>query len=160
MGRGSKSSKWLDGLGTQPAEERVEIALAYTTRFFRRRTDHMNGDLGTIIAPTPLGKRGGVMVAQEGNRWAVTLIAHFIPCAPLELDGFIEYAKGLPAPYIYEVVKDAEPLDEGCSARFPPALAGVTKGWNAPRGFCAATQFELQLIYGQGCRWRARKPSS
>ena len=36
-GRGSHSPDWLAALGyPKPVEERVEVALAYTTRFFRR----------------------------------------------------------------------------------------------------------------------------
>jgi 2-polyprenyl-6-methoxyphenol hydroxylase-like FAD-dependent oxidoreductase len=153
-GRGSKGSRWLAELGyAEPLEERVEIALAYTTRFFRRRPDHLNGDSGTIIAPTPLGKRGGVMIRQEGDRWTVTLIAHFVPCAPVELEGFIEYARNLPAPYIHEVVRDAEPLDEGASARFPASVRRRYERLDRfPSGFLllgdAISSFNP--IYGQG----------
>jgi 2-polyprenyl-6-methoxyphenol hydroxylase-like FAD-dependent oxidoreductase len=122
-GRGSKMPQWLKGLGFEsPAEERVEVALAYTTRLFRRRATDLGGDHGAIIAPTPQGKRGGVMLAQEGERWTVTLIAHFQPSAPEEIGGFIEYARSLDAPFIYEVVRDAEPLGDGHSSRFPASV--------------------------------------
>ncbi len=55
------------------------------------------------------------MLAQEGSRWTVTLISHFGASAPAELDGFIEFARMLPAPYIYEVVRHAEPVSEPVS---------------------------------------------
>lgn len=59
------------------------------------------------------------MVAQEGDRWTVTLIAHFGNYAPLDLPGFIEFSRTIPAPYIYDVIRNAEPLGEPASARFP-----------------------------------------
>jgi 2-polyprenyl-6-methoxyphenol hydroxylase-like FAD-dependent oxidoreductase len=122
-GRGSDAPKWLESVGYEkPAEERVEIALAYTTRFFRRRLGHLDGDIAGIIPVTPSGKRGGVMLAQEGDRWTVTLISHFLPAAPPELAGFIEFARTLPAPFIHDVIRDAEPLGEPVSARFPHSL--------------------------------------
>ena len=96
-GRGSRSSQWLEALGYQkPAEDRVEIALAYTSRMFRRRPQDLNGDVAVVIPSTPEGKQGGVMLAQEGGRWIVTMIAHFRAAAPEELGGFIEYARELP----------------------------------------------------------------
>jgi len=77
-GRGSSSPQWLEAIGyPKPVEERVEVALAYTTRFFRRHRSQLNGDVVVIVPPTPQGKRGGVMLAQEGDRWTVTLIGHF-----------------------------------------------------------------------------------
>ncbi|MBI3207471.1 MAG: FAD-dependent monooxygenase [Candidatus Solibacter usitatus] len=122
-GRGSKSPEWLAQLGYEtPRVEEVQISLSYTTRMFRRRPDHLNGDVAAIIPPTPEGKRGGVMLAQEDNRWTVTLISHFGPAAPLELDGFREFARTLPGPYIWEVVKDAEPVTEPIGAKFPASV--------------------------------------
>jgi 2-polyprenyl-6-methoxyphenol hydroxylase-like FAD-dependent oxidoreductase len=153
-GRGSKTLQWLEQMGFErPHEERVEIGLAYTTRLFRRRYTDLDGDIGAIIPPTPGGKRGGVMIAQEGDRWTVTLIAHFVPPAPEELRGFIEYARNLPAPYIYDVVRDAEPLGDGLSARFPASVRRrFEKLTRFPEGFLvfgdAISSFNP--IYGQG----------
>src|SRR5690242_12491883 len=68
-GRGSHSPQWLEAIGYEKApEERVEVALGYASRFFRRKPSDLNGDMAVIIPPTPQGKRGGVMLAQEGDR--------------------------------------------------------------------------------------------
>lgn len=122
-GRGSKTPQRLKELGYQPPEEeRVEVALRYTTRLFRRNPRDLAGDVAAVVPPTPDGKRGGVMLAQEGGLWTVTLIGHFGNAAPPELDGFIAYAKSLPAPYIHQVVRTAEPVGEAVTAKFPASL--------------------------------------
>jgi 2-polyprenyl-6-methoxyphenol hydroxylase-like FAD-dependent oxidoreductase len=122
-GRGSHTPQWLAALGYQaPVEERVEIDLRYTTRHFRRVPSQLGGDFGAIIPPTPFGKRGGVMIAQEGSRWTVTLIGHFGNQAPEDLPGFIEYARTIPHPAIYDVVRCAQPIGDAASARFPASL--------------------------------------
>jgi hypothetical protein len=122
-GRGSHSPAWLEANGYAKAvEERVEVGIGYTTRLFRRSLDHLNGDGAAVIPPTPEGKRGGVMLAQEGSRWTVTLIAYLGNYAPVDLAGFIEFARNLPAPYIYETIRDAEPIGEPYSALFPASV--------------------------------------
>src|SRR5207249_9089822 len=53
-GRGSHSPQWLEAMGYAKApEERVEISLGYATRFFRRHSQDLDGDVAVIIPPTP-----------------------------------------------------------------------------------------------------------
>ena len=59
-----------------------------------------------------------LMLAQEDDRWTVTLISQFGPPAPAELNGFIEFAKALPAPNIHEVICSAESIAEAAPFRF------------------------------------------
>ncbi|MFN7979106.1 MAG: FAD-dependent monooxygenase [Vicinamibacterales bacterium] len=122
-GRGSRLPDWLATLGYDaPIEQRVEIGLTYTTRYFRRRPEHLQGDAGAVVPPTPEGKRGGVMIAQEGDRWSVTLIAHFVPGAPMDLAGFIDFTTRLPTRDIHDVVAQAEPVGDPVSSKFPASV--------------------------------------
>ena len=122
-GRGSRAPAWLRTLGySEPEEEKVEVDLTYTTRHFRRYPNHLGGDLFAVVSPTPDGKRGGVMIAQEGDKWVVTLFGHFGNRAPGDLEGFREYAKTLPSPVIARFLQDAEPIDDDHAFRFPASV--------------------------------------
>jgi 2-polyprenyl-6-methoxyphenol hydroxylase-like FAD-dependent oxidoreductase len=74
------------------------------------------------MPPTPTRKQGGAMLAQEGERWIVTLFSCFGPKAPEDLAGFIDFSRRLPQPEIYDVIRTAEPLGDAAHYNFPSSV--------------------------------------
>jgi 2-polyprenyl-6-methoxyphenol hydroxylase-like FAD-dependent oxidoreductase len=110
-GRGSHSPAWLDVLGyAKPREEAVQVHIAYMTRLYRRRPEHLAGKQALVMAGCEPGWRFGVILAQEDDRWIVTLGGYLGDRPPMDEAGYIEFARSLPKPEIFEVIKDAEPL--------------------------------------------------
>lgn len=129
-GRGARGVAWLREAGfAAPDEDRVQVDLVYTTRRFRRRPDHMGHDRAIIIT-TGDNRRGGCMNAQEGDTWIVTLFGYAGEQAPLDLEGFTEFAGSLDSKDIYDVVRDAEPVGDGVSIRYPVSRRRHYEGLN------------------------------
>jgi 2-polyprenyl-6-methoxyphenol hydroxylase-like FAD-dependent oxidoreductase len=62
------------------------------------------------------------MLAQEGDRWIVTLGGWLGDHAPTDARGFEEFALSLSRPDIYEVVARAKPLTDAVTYKFPANL--------------------------------------
>ena len=120
-GRGSQAPKWLEDLGyAKPDQSIIKINVGYTTRTYRRNSSDLDGDVAAILAPkAPEQKRAGVMLAMEGNRWMLTIAGTLGDHAPSDETGFLEAVKNLPAPDIYNVIKNAEPLSEIVTFKYP-----------------------------------------
>jgi 2-polyprenyl-6-methoxyphenol hydroxylase-like FAD-dependent oxidoreductase len=122
-GRASRAPEWLVELGyAQPKVDAVDVAIGYTTRTFRRRPHDLNGDMGVILAPKPPQTRVGFMLAMEDDRWIVSIGGWTGDYAPTDPAGFLEFARSLVRPDIYEVIRDAEPLTDAVTYRFPSNL--------------------------------------
>jgi 2-polyprenyl-6-methoxyphenol hydroxylase-like FAD-dependent oxidoreductase len=122
-GRSSRSPEWLAELGYDPpAIEEVTILHGYTTRTFRRRPGDLDGDVGAIIGPKPPRLRAGFMLAMEGDRWMVTVGGWMGDHAAPDPEAYLEFARSLERPDIYDVIKRAEPLTELVSYKFPSNL--------------------------------------
>jgi 2-polyprenyl-6-methoxyphenol hydroxylase-like FAD-dependent oxidoreductase len=110
-GRGSSSPAWLDAWGyPKPREELIKINLGYVTRQYRRLPEHLRGKSGAIIAACPPDWRFGVILSQEGDRWIVTLGGYLGDHAPTDDNGFVDFARSLQKPEIFDLVRVAEPL--------------------------------------------------
>ncbi len=120
LGRGSPMLRWLAALGYEaPPVEEVKVDVHYTTRSFVRRPNDLAGDAFVVTAPLPPNRGAGVVLAQENDRFIVTLMGYLGQRAPEDLEGFRAYARTLAAPDIGEFVAHAEPCDEPCVASFP-----------------------------------------
>ena len=120
-GRASRAPDWLGALGFgRPSVEEVKVGLGYTTRMYERKPEHLGGAVAAIIAPTPPRQtRAGFILAQEGGRWVVSLCGWTGDHAPPTASGFLEFARSLPRPDIYDVVRSATPLTDPVAFAYP-----------------------------------------
>lgn len=120
-GRGSKSPKWLQMLGyAAPAESIIKVDLAYATRLYPRNPN----DLTHIVvseAP-PNGTRGCAMLALEGDRFIVTLVGYTGDHPAADDQAFLEFARSLPTPAVYDRIKNVAPLSDIATHKFPANL--------------------------------------
>jgi 2-polyprenyl-6-methoxyphenol hydroxylase-like FAD-dependent oxidoreductase len=120
-GRGSRSPLWLQELGYgEPREERVHIGFCYVTRMVRL-PESLELDWKTMaIQPSaPEQTRIGYFFRVEGNQYISTLGGYHGDHPPLEEEGLLEFARGLPRPEYYEVLRHAEPVTKPVAFTVP-----------------------------------------
>ena len=113
-GRGSKTPYWLEEMGYgKPRETNIGLNLSYTTRLYRKPEDIETDWQFLVHYPKiPTGTRLGAIATIEGNLWMVGLQGYFQDQANPEEDEYLEFARSLPRPEIYEALKNASPLSE------------------------------------------------
>ena len=122
-GRGSRTPAWLEALGyARPPTEQVRIGLGYATRTYRLPPDALGGDLAVLQAAAPQHPRAGAIQLLEGGRGMVTLAGILGDHPPTDPDGFLDFARSLRFPDIYQAIRDAQPLDDPVAFRFPASV--------------------------------------
>jgi flavin-dependent dehydrogenase len=111
-GQGSRAPRWLEELGYDaPEEEVVDARLGYATRWFKVPEDFSDDWKGLAVLPGwPDDTRGGTLRRVEGDVWTAVLIGLGGDYPPTRGDAFLEFARTLPSPVIYDAIKDAEPV--------------------------------------------------
>lgn len=111
-GRTSQTVEWLASLGyPRPETTIVNSHLGYATRWYRRPDGYPSPWKGVIVSvKPPHNPRGGALFPAEGEQWTVTLAGTNACYPPTEEAGFLEFARELSDPFIYDAIRDAEPV--------------------------------------------------
>lgn len=120
-GRGSRTPQSLEALGYgRPEESRVEIRLGYASRLYRIPAQaQRDWRMLAVYAQAPRSTRYAVVFPLEGNRWIVTLAGCLADYPPGHEAGFLEFARGLDRPDVFEAIREAEPLSPIATFRYP-----------------------------------------
>lgn len=111
-GRSSRAPEWLEKLGYgRPEETHVNAFLGYASRFYTPPPDFKR-DWRALFYQTrpPEGTRGAALFPMERGRWLVTLAGTARDYPPTDEAGFLEFARSLSDPELYEAIRNAEPL--------------------------------------------------
>ncbi len=122
-GRGSRTPVWLDELGYErPAEERVKIGLAYTTRFYRPDPKWTEVLESINVISSPAHPRGA-FCGQVGTDIVILSLTGMLgDHAPTDDDGFLEFSRTLPVPDVYHAVRELTPIDQPTRFGFPASV--------------------------------------
>jgi 2-polyprenyl-6-methoxyphenol hydroxylase-like FAD-dependent oxidoreductase len=111
-GRTSRAPQWLRALGyPPPAQTSISSLVGYASRQYQIPAG-FDADWRMLVinAKPPGNARAGALVPIEGGRWMVALIGAGRDDPPADDAGFLEFARGLRSPLLYETIRDARPV--------------------------------------------------
>ncbi len=110
-GKVSKTPQWLKSLGYEPPQETtINAFVGYASRIYE--SSGKLSDTAPVVVATapPFRTRGGGIFPIEGNRKLAVAFGGDRDYPPADEAGFLEFARTLPTPTIYDAIKDAEAI--------------------------------------------------
>jgi flavin-dependent dehydrogenase len=122
-GRGGRVPAWLAAIGYDPPkQEQLTINLMYATRHFRLRPGAWGAAKIVARGAEPARPTGFVLFAQEDDQWILTLFGYEGHHPPRDPEGFLAFVETVAPPDVFAAIRDAEPLDDIITHRFPANL--------------------------------------
>jgi flavin-dependent dehydrogenase len=111
-GRNSRLPDWLVALGYDPPLETVVNSFqGYASRRYRPAAGFESDWKALYIQQAPPDdSRGGLIAPVEGGLWLVSLVGGGGDYPPIDDAGFLDFARSLRSPALYEAIAEAEPL--------------------------------------------------
>ena len=120
MGRGSFLPRWLkrEGFGEVP-EDHIGVNLGYASCLMELPTEPRDWKSILIYPKGPKEIRGATLVKVENDKWLLTLAGYHNDHPPADAEGFLEFARTLPRPDIYDAVRHARIVSDIRLHKFP-----------------------------------------
>lgn len=154
-GRGAPTLAVLKSTGrATPTETTIGVDVGYATAVYDIPDDAPRDWKGVMTFPLmPHSSRGGLLLPFEGRRWMVSLGGRGDDKPPGDEAGFLDYARQLRTPTIYNAIRDATRTGEIARYVFPQSMRRhFERIHNWPRGLIPIGDSICQFnpIYGQG----------
>ena len=153
-GRQSRTPKWLTELGyCAPAETKVDAFFGYTTRLYELPPQLTADWKILLVTPQyPHSSRMGILSAIEDNLWTMSLYSYNRDYPPTDEEGFLEFARSLSNPALYEAIKSAKPVSPIYSFRNTENRLRHYERLKLPEGFVVMGDAAIAFnpMHGQG----------